>query len=171
MRGGIMKLIKKAILTITSMFITLTPQAASFNGQLLKVVSPREVVVLSSDNAFIHIHLLGPMFDGDETKLCDDENVDDHIKDKCEALSDILENKPLGVTIERYDKDTMYGDIVFGDQLLSQYMIEEGWYRVDYKNVSAKYLFESEKKAFCNYKGIWRKNKGKHEVVNLCMRR
>ncbi|AEE25488.1 thermonuclease family protein [Paraglaciecola sp. Hal342] len=139
----------------------------SYRGKLLRVVTPSTLDIQISETNFIQIQILGPDYMTDSKRVCTEEDI----KTKCERLQKLLGEQDIGVTIEKRDDKVMYGDIVYKGKLLSSTMISEGWYRVDNKMYSAAYLFDAEREAFCKYRGVWAKNKGRHEVISKCMRR
>lgn len=154
---------------ISAAISSVTFAKTAYQGELLKVVTPAKVEIAIDKNQYLEIQIIGPNYGQDANTSCDKGGK--RIKTLCDAISNQLSDKPLGVTIEQYEGMNIYGDIVYGNKLLSQYMIEQGWYPVDNKVTSATYLFNAERQAYCNYRGIWAKYKGQHEVTNKCMRR
>jgi hypothetical protein len=142
---------------------------SSYKGVLLDVVTPSTINVLGDNDQFIQVTILGPLYNEFANTPC--KGSEGEVEKRCAQLSFELNNSPLGVVIEKYNGPKLLGDIVYKGKLLSMHMIEQGWYRVDNTATSSIHLFEAEKQAYCSYKGLWKKNIGKHEVTAKCMRR
>lgn len=136
----------------------------SFSGSVEKVITPGQFLVSNEKGHTLIIDVKGYKHDG--------QSCAQNTLNVCEVLEDKLVGEPVGVVVEGHVSGKVYGDITFaGSEVLSNFLIREGFYRINARDGRHVALLKSEREAICAYRGIWAVYRGQHEYAALCQGR
>lgn len=135
----------------------------SFKGSVIQVVSPSMFVVANEAKQTLEIEVRGYQHNG--------ETCAENAHDICDALEQALLGIGVGVIVEGHVGGKVFGDITFDGEVLSNYVIREGYYRINVQDGRHRALLVSEREAVCNYRRIWAQYRGQHEYAAICQGR